>query len=311
MRFLLVGNYGIGNLGDELLREYFLKTFPEMEWVVVTAAPSQSSFVPRLPFGLRSLLSTPWRKTISALRKSDGMVFGGGTLFTDIESLKAPMLWWWHALWARIFRKKIILAFQGIGPFRTKIGAWCARWVVARAELIIVRDTESFRRISSWKKNKCVLSFDPVLSLFAEQNRDTNGKMFVVIPRGNATQEFMNEAIATWEQKKAEWSGVRVVSLESENADETSMCESLAGPMQASVILVRTLQELTDALRDSAFILTQRYHGAIAAMGLSIPFKAIPQQVGDKLDALQGVDKSEALARIKAGERALREAFHL
>ena len=31
MRLLLVGNYGVGNLGDEALREYFLKRFPEVQ----------------------------------------------------------------------------------------------------------------------------------------------------------------------------------------------------------------------------------------------------------------------------------------
>ncbi len=342
MKFLLVGNYGVGNLGDELLREYFLKTFPEVEWTVVSAlcakavpnevachpefiegrratvdvsmvrqAHHDTSTVHRFPFGLRSLLTTPWWKTLSALRKSDGMVFGGGTLFTDIESPKAPMLWWWHALWARLFHKKIILAFQGIGPFRTKIGMWCSRWVVARAELVIVRDAESFRRIASWKKKQCVLSFDPVLSLFAAEKQDVSGKIFVVIPRANATQEFMERATVMWQQRKGEWSGVRIVSLEPENADEVRICDALARSMQASVVPVRTFEELNDALQDAAYVLTQRYHGAIASIGLGVVFEVMPQHVGDKLEAVQGMDRSEALQSIKVGEQALREAFHL
>jgi polysaccharide pyruvyl transferase WcaK-like protein len=316
MQFLLVGNYGTGNLGDELLREYFLKTFSEVEWTVVVADAGcrlqvADTTIPRLPFGLRSLLTTPWWRTIAALRRSDGMVFGGGTLFTDIESVKAPMLWWWHAFFAWIFRKKIILAFQGIGPFRTGIGAWCSRWVVARAELTIVRDAESFQRIASWKKKRCVLSFDPVLSLFAAEKREVGGSVFVVIPRANATQEFMERATVMWQQRKGEWSGVRIVSLEPENADEVRICDALARSMQASVVAVKTFEELRDALRDAAYVLTQRYHGAIAAMGLGVVFEAVPQQAGDKLEAVQGMDRSEALQSITVGEQALREAFHL
>ncbi len=318
MKFLLVGNYGVGNLGDELLREYFLKTFSEIDWVIVTAGHSQFSIlnsqfhnVPRFPFGLRSLLTTPWWKTLSALRQSDGMVFGGGTLFTDIESPKAPMLWWWHAFFAWMFRKKIILAFQGIGPFRTKIGTWCSRWVVARAELVIVRDAESFRRIASWKKKQCVLSFDPVLSLFVGEKQNVTGKIFVVIPRANATQEFMERATVMWHQRKGEWSGVRIVSLEPDNAHEVRICDTLARSMQASVVAVRTFEALRDALQDAAYVLTQRYHGAIAAMGLGALFEVMPQYVGDKLEAVQRMDRSEALQSIKIGERALREAFRL
>ncbi|MBM3227976.1 hypothetical protein FJZ27_03920, partial [Candidatus Peribacteria bacterium] len=225
MRLLLVGNYGVKNLGDELLREYFLKTFREVEWIVLSAHHTQYTIhstdycsVPRLPFGLRSLLKTPWWRTIGALRRCDGMVFGGGTLFTDIESLKAPLLWWWHALWARFLRKKIILAFQGIGPFRTRVGEWCSRWVVARAELVILRDAESFSRIASWQKQHCVLSFDPVLSLFAVEKRDATGSIFVVIPRASTTQEFHDATMKMWEQRTGAWDGARIVSLEPDNA---------------------------------------------------------------------------------------------
>ena len=316
MKFLLVGNYGVGNLGDELLREYFLKTFPEVEWTVLSTMSDcrlqiAEKTLPRFPFGLCSFFTTPWWRTIVALYNSDGMVFGGGTLFTDIESVKAPMLWWWHAFFAWMLRKKIILAFQGIGPFRTKIGTWCSRWVVARAELVIVRDAESFRRIASWKKKQCVLSFDPVLSLFAAKKQNVTGKIFVVIPRANATQEFMERATVIWQQRKGEWSGVRIVSLEPENADEVRICVALARSMQASVVAVKTFEELRDALRDAAYVLTQRYHGAIAAMGVDVVFEAVPQQAGDKLEAVQGMDRSEALQSIKVGEQALREAFHL
>jgi len=318
MRLLLVGNYGVKNLGDELLREYFLKTFREVEWIVLSAHHTQYTIhstdycsVPRLPFGLRSLLKTPWWRTIGALRRCDGMVFGGGTLFTDIESLKAPLLWWWHALWARFLRKKIILAFQGIGPFRTRVGEWCSRWVVARAELVILRDAESFSRIASWQKQHCVLSFDPVLSLFAVEKRDATGSIFVVIPRASTTQEFHDATMKMWEQRTGAWDGARIVSLEPDNADEHRACASLARLLQTTVVPARSLEALKDALGDAAFVLTQRYHGAIAALGMGIALTAVAQHAGDKLDALQGVDRSEALTRIEVGEQALRAVFLL
>ncbi|MBI5155969.1 hypothetical protein HZA45_01700, partial [Candidatus Peregrinibacteria bacterium] len=95
MRCVLIGNYGTGNFGDEALRSYFLKSFPEIEWQVVSARPTADE-LPRLPAGPRSLFTTKWFRTIKALRHCDAVVFGGGTLFTDSESVFACFLWWLH-----------------------------------------------------------------------------------------------------------------------------------------------------------------------------------------------------------------------
>ena len=314
MKFLLVGNYGVGNLGDELLREYFLKAFPEVDWTVVSANHFEGGIVPRLPFGICSFCMTPWWKTLSALRKSDGIVFGGGTLFTDSESVKAPLLWWWHAVWAWIFRRKIILAFQGIGPFRTRTGEWCARWVVRHADRTIVRDAKSFQRISGWKSKKCVQSFDPVISLFEKEKVRTHDervkKVFIIIPRANSTDAFLESVREIHQKTAGECRGVRILSLESAVPRERETCNVLAREFHATIDTPRSFKELQDALRDASFVITQRYHGAVAALGMGIPFVAIPQKEADKLAAIAGMHRDEALRQWKEGEAALRDAVH-
>jgi len=110
---LLIGNYGAGNLGDELLREAHLRNETNVQWTVCSASPKDGQ-LPRLPLGVRSFLTTPWWRTFTALRNVDAVVFGGGTLFTDGESIRACMLWWWHAFIAHVFGQPILLADQGI-----------------------------------------------------------------------------------------------------------------------------------------------------------------------------------------------------
>jgi len=74
MRLLLVGNYGVGNLGDEALKEYFLTRFPEIDWIVVSANP-RTGEVARLPMGIRSFFWLRWMATLRAYREADGVVF--------------------------------------------------------------------------------------------------------------------------------------------------------------------------------------------------------------------------------------------
>lgn len=298
-RYLLVGNYGVGNTGDEALKEYFLQQFPEVEWVVLSATPGHAE-VPRLPCGLRSLFLTPWWRTVRAYAQCDGVVCGGGSLFTDAELPLAPILWAWHAALAVLLRKRIVLAFQGVGPFRTRLGEWCARWVVQRATFLSVRDTLSLARVERWKLNKkYILSFDPVLSLvknsivpqllgnFTMHCDHSRSKVLLIIPRRNSSKEFRRRMTEVQRQERGV-SGVRVVEPAS-------------------------LRELCAEVASASFLLTQRYHAGIVALALGVPFEAVPQVPGDKLDALNREDRDllHLRERVRVGEEALRAALRL
>ena len=169
MKCVLIGNFGVGNLGDEALKEYFLQEF-SIDWTIVSAHPRASNEVARLPGGLRSFLGFKWVKTIAAYRQCGAVVFGGGSLFTDAESVFAVALWWLHAQCAFFFRKPVHLAFQGIGPFRTRLGERLSRSVCRKSATISVRDLQSYNRVGEWGlSRKCIQSFDPVISLIESQ----------------------------------------------------------------------------------------------------------------------------------------------
>lgn len=281
MRYLLVGNYGVGNVGDEALKEYFLRCFPDVEWIIVSAKPSAGE-VPRLPFGFRSLF-TPWWRTIGAYRRCDGVVLGGGSLFTDAESATAPLLWWWHVALAVFRRKPVFLAFQGMGPFQTRVGEWLALWVVRKAAFLSVRDALSFRRVEHWGLHKkCVLSFDPVFLHVDAGKSCVSSNKLLIIPRKNSSKEFLQRMA----EIRGEGRGVHVVEPKS-------------------------FLELCEAVSSASFLLTQRYHAGIVALALGVPFETVPQVAGDKLDALNREERDSAclMERVQMGEEALREAL--
>jgi polysaccharide pyruvyl transferase WcaK-like protein len=208
-----------------------------------------------------------------------------------------------------MFRKRIILAFQGIGPWKTQMGEWCTRWVVERSALTVVRDEESLRRITQWKNKKYVQSCDPVLSLLSSSQDRGSGKRFVIIPRANASQEFLDLAKAEGMKAKERGETVCIASLEPEAHGEGMICGELARHLDAPIVCPSTRQELMSVMQDASYVLTQRYHGAIAALGMGIPFHAFPQASGDKLDAVAEMDRETALEAVERGERALREVL--
>lgn len=308
MSVLLIGNFGVGNLGDDILRDYFLQRFPDISWTVVSARPSNEREVPRLPLGLRSLLR-PWWRTLSAFRSCDAVVFGGGSLFTDTESVKACLLWGWHAWMARVFRKPIILAFQGIGPFRTKMGEGIAKRVVGWASFLSVRDGASFTRVRSWvDTKKIVQTMDPAILLMDAEKMATQPKnVFTIIPRGNVGETFF--ARASELVQSGGYKGVHILSLHPESDPERAICRRLEELFPSHMSLcIYSLEELLEHVRRSAFIFTARFHGGIAALALGVPFEAFSLGAGDKLSQLGG-ERGELRRLAAVGEEALRVAL--
>lgn len=312
MSTVLIGNYGVGNLGDEALREYFLRAFPHVHFQVVSAHPVQGE-LPRLPGGIRSFLTTSWWKTVMAIRRSDAVVFGGGTLFTDIESSYACMLWALHVFVARLFRKPVLHVFQGIGPFVTRRGAWLAHRAVAAASFISVRDAVSKTRVESWRMNKNVIqSFDPVYKEIHSKNTLGTKNILNVIPRENSSQSFLDAAVRHW--RSGTWDDVRILSLAPASSLEIACCAALTRLIPDSVVYpVSSMGQLTEFIAGSAFVLTERYHGAVAALALEVPFAVVSQGKDDKLAAIDaiahGAEKQSLGALVQCGEDALRDAL--
>jgi polysaccharide pyruvyl transferase WcaK-like protein len=308
MKAVLIGNYGVGNFGDEALKGYFLGAFPEVEWLVPSARPGVGEY-PRLPVGFRSLFRTPWWKTLGAIRRADALVFGGGTLFTDIESVKACWLWGVHAFAARCFGVPTYLAFQGVGPFHTRVGEGIARYVVRSARYVSVRDASSLARVRPWRPD-AVATFDPVFLLFLQrkkERRPDGGAL--LIPRHNSGEAFLRACDAVPAD-----ASVTVALFQPKDAGEVWMSELLKTRFPRSTVrVIEDVDALMGALAHAESCVCERFHGALAAAAAGVPTTLVSRASGDKLDearslfAAPAVDASKAAA--EAGESSLRTAL--
>ena len=290
MRYLLVGNYGVGNAGDESLREYFLRRYPAVEWQVLSAFPTHSE-LPRFPAGPTSFLSFRWLRTVHALIRSDGMVFGGGSLFTDAESPHACFVWFMHIFFASGCRRPILLAFQGIGPFTNPFALFAARFAVRRASYISVRDTASAERILPWRKNaEVVQTFDPSIVLLQNKCEYIRAKrVFVLIPRPSSqwTKTVFDNVVKEFHALIAEGAELKIVSMHPQDPRERKLTELLSRTLRAPLHESLVMDEVIRQIAGATCVITERYHGIIAAaLCCGIPFVALRLREGDKLDAL-------------------------
>ncbi len=72
---------------------------------------------------------------------------------------------------------------------------------------------------------------------------------------------------------------------------------------------VRTFEVLVAEVSSAQFVLTQRFHGAIAALANGVKFEAVPQAPGDKLDNANSMDPAACFSLLQKGQEALLDFF--
>lgn len=133
----------------------------------------------------------------------------------------------------------------------------------------------------------------------------------MVIPRAK-TGEYFRSAFTECLQKTA-FDQIVILSLQPELEDE--VCRRLAeiAPDRTTVRKLATLGQLGVAVSEASFVLTERYHGAVAAIAAGVPVRIEPVAVADKLWDLRRSLEEEGgealLEKARRGEKALRDVL--
>lgn len=171
-KVIIRGYYGRDNLGDELMKDIFIRyiSSPDIKLYIMNSSPENLKkqygidTPTELVSGSIPSLSNFIKRFITIL-KTDLYIYGGGTILTDKHS-------YFHLLenniyfFARkILRKKSLLISVGSTEFKTKIGKFLCRKLIRNSTFSYIRDKDSYNRLKviSRNSNKLILSSDMVL----------------------------------------------------------------------------------------------------------------------------------------------------
>jgi polysaccharide pyruvyl transferase CsaB len=153
---LLMGYYGVGNLGDEMMLAC-LKEWLEGQGFDLTVLSERPGAVSET-HGLPAVENTPllgewaWRsswfrggaaRVIRAMADSDVFVVGGGDLIRDDVGWRTFFFTMEKLIAAILMGKKVYLVNTGIGELSTRYGRVLLKWTLRRCQRIIVRDARS------------------------------------------------------------------------------------------------------------------------------------------------------------------------
>jgi polysaccharide pyruvyl transferase CsaB len=191
---LICGNYGIGNLGDEAILDGLIRlvssTWPAAKITVMSSIPAATkkahkvNAVSLFPSGIRSVFkfwfSLNSVKTMSALRKSDLVLLGGGGLFND-EKWQAIFVWFIQFCWFWAYRKRLVCVAQSVGPLRKWWSRNLVRLVFNYSKLITVRDNSSAKLLQGLSIKDVHVLADPAFAIGYESPLSRNKQNQVVI----------------------------------------------------------------------------------------------------------------------------------
>jgi len=136
----LFGYYGYDNLGDDLILESIVNTLNEQfNFKVLTYSYEKTHKVDNVVPVSRSKFT----KIIREIITSDIVASGGGSLLQDATSSKSLYFYLGLIVLGKLFRKKTIFLFNGIGPIKGNFNKKLVKWVLSKVDRIILRDHQS------------------------------------------------------------------------------------------------------------------------------------------------------------------------
>jgi polysaccharide pyruvyl transferase CsaB len=171
VKIALSGYYGFDNSGDEAVLQSILFALQEqgqaqgiqIEPIVLSANPEKTTEM----YGVKAYHRMKPGSLLRALRESDGLISGGGSLLQDATSSKTIPYYLAVLKLAQWLGKPTFIYSQGIGPVSRRMFYGWIRSVFKRCALVTVRDTESADLLGRMRlpRERITVVPDPVMGL--------------------------------------------------------------------------------------------------------------------------------------------------
>ena len=164
---LISGYYGFNNTGDEAMIETMSIELAKKNYrlVVLSSNPEKTKEL----YNVDAYDRYKFWSIVKAIRKTDILVSGGGTLFQDITSKKSIWYYLGIVILAQLLGKKVCIAYQGMGPINTKFYRWITKKTLNKksVKLIALRDKQAYEYAKEMgiKEEKMVLSSDMIFMM--------------------------------------------------------------------------------------------------------------------------------------------------
>lgn len=192
---VISGYYGLGNSGDEALLKSIVDDLKSIEPDITITALSANKKRTNLLYGIKTVNRYNFFAVANELRKAKLLLSGGGTLIQDATSTKSLLYYLGIIKLAKLFKTKVMLYANGIGPIKDK-NVSRVKKVLDKTDIITLRENDSLKEIERCKIKgpEIKITADPAFNLdcvdkakvdklFSQYNIPNEKKIIVVSVR--------------------------------------------------------------------------------------------------------------------------------
>lgn len=171
-KVLMSGYYGFNNSGDEAILLSMQKNIEKLGDNINITVLSNNPADTRSKYGAKVVYRFSFFEVIKAVRGCDVLLSGGGSLLQDSTSTRSLMYYLSIIVLAKMFRKKVMLYANGIGPVSKNINRHMVKCVVNKANIITLREENSYDELRAMGVNNenSFVTADPVFTMGSIEN---------------------------------------------------------------------------------------------------------------------------------------------
>ena len=267
---LLLGYYGFGNLGDELLAEASIAALERCsinkKRIAVLTADCQKY---KEKFQIVAFNRWSLREIICACFKSKMLILGGGGLFQDSSSVKSCVYYFAVVLIARILGAKAAAVGQSVGPLKSAFGRFLTAKAFNLCSHISVRDKNSADLLESFGVKSNIVN-DLVMSLKLTNVHDENPVLLFNVRGGYSSAQALavKECCRIADNLKVR---VRGIALSDEDFEELSRLHENGRIKLESVIKIENRDDFAAATAGAVGAVGMRLHFIVLCVISEIP----------------------------------------
>ncbi len=276
MKALISGYYGFGNFGDELILSCLCSHLKSLgvDVSVLSSNPKTTS----VDNGVNAFYSFNFKSLPEIILKHDVLISGGGSLLQDVTSKKSLIYYLGVIFLAQLFRKKVLIFAQGIGPINDKFLRFLTRILLKNCSYVSVRDDKSLELLNSWGVNADLVC-DPVFSLYLPQYTPKNIlgvqlRDFAGLNK-NDLEKFAKILTEKYSDKK-----IQLFSFQDAIDFEISkhfmkLLKQYNENIDVEILHALTYHEIISRMADLEYLFAMRFHALIIALMYGIKSVAI------------------------------------
>ncbi|HEY6740406.1 MAG TPA: polysaccharide pyruvyl transferase CsaB [Actinopolymorphaceae bacterium] len=277
---VMLGYFGFGNAGDEAVLAAEVAALrstlgSSTRFTVVSGDVEHTRRVHDLP----AVSRTDFRAIVRALRSSDGLVAGGGSLLQDVTSARPVAFYGGVMLVARLLGKPVFVYAQGLGPLQHRVNRLLAARALRASSYVSLRDPDSIALARSLGVQDLVLVPDPVLGLpvgDAPSERARSADAVAVALRPWRGQDTWLPPVVSALGRLAE--DFRIVLVPFHAEQDTDLARHVAEELGGRATIVAPdggYRAAVDAIASSRVVLGMRLHALVSAVAAGVPFVAL------------------------------------